>query len=542
MFYAHHAPHHHIQARRFVHALLPFVILATALLFFGWATHTAQAAPTAELTVNSTADLIADDGQCTLREAITAANTDTASGAMVGECDAGSGDDIINLPAGEYKLLLFGDEDNNVTGDFDISSNMHIRSQNGDKVVLHGNFVDRLFEISANTVVTIEAVTIQYGQATTGGGIRNLGNLTLRDSAVLSNTATSGVGGGLVTGGGAGPIATIINSTFVNNMAGGVGDAIYAGNSSGTLHLLQSTVSGNGDRAVSLNAATVTIENSILANSTGAGRDCQISNGASVSISNTVVESANCQAGYVANVQTGDPALGALDNNGGPTPTVALLSNSPAIDAGNSATCEATDQRGELRSNDHNCDIGAFELQFEDSPTVIVDALVLNEPQSFGPTLITLTLKGGTDPGTITITRKLQHPIHHPSDPVGNGEMKLSWFISADVEAGLNIEATFCYTNANLATLKGRERDLKIWWKEAGDGFIPASPQDPVDRAANCITATEVQHFSQWTLAAQRPSLVEMSGISAETNQVPLLLAAFTTLLVTTGVARRRQQ
>src|SRR5689334_9821322 len=38
------------------------------------------------ITVNSTADTVANDGQCTLREAITAANTDTASGAAAGEC------------------------------------------------------------------------------------------------------------------------------------------------------------------------------------------------------------------------------------------------------------------------------------------------------------------------------------------------------------------------------------------------------------------------------------------------------------------------
>ena len=49
------------------------------------------------ITVNSTADVASDDGQCTLREAIAAANTDTASGGTVGECAAGVGDDTIDL-------------------------------------------------------------------------------------------------------------------------------------------------------------------------------------------------------------------------------------------------------------------------------------------------------------------------------------------------------------------------------------------------------------------------------------------------------------
>src|SRR5260221_1261332 len=44
----------------------------------------------ATITVNSTADVVADDGQCTLREAIIAANTNIPSGAMVNECAAGA--------------------------------------------------------------------------------------------------------------------------------------------------------------------------------------------------------------------------------------------------------------------------------------------------------------------------------------------------------------------------------------------------------------------------------------------------------------------
>lgn len=47
------------------------------------------------IVVNSTADTTANDGECTLREAIVAANTDTASGVAIGECAAGSGSDTI---------------------------------------------------------------------------------------------------------------------------------------------------------------------------------------------------------------------------------------------------------------------------------------------------------------------------------------------------------------------------------------------------------------------------------------------------------------
>jgi len=57
-----------------------------------------------------------------------------------------------------------------------------------------------------------------------------------------------------------------------------------------------------------------------------------------------------------------DPLLGPLADNGGPNKTMALQPGSPAIDAGNNATCPTTDQRGINRPQGSDCDIGAFEL------------------------------------------------------------------------------------------------------------------------------------------------------------------------------------
>lgn len=82
-------------------AILLFIFISTSLLIISLAylgyknSKTALAAST--IVVNSTADDQDDDGECTLREAIVASNTDTASGALAGECIAGSGDDIINF-------------------------------------------------------------------------------------------------------------------------------------------------------------------------------------------------------------------------------------------------------------------------------------------------------------------------------------------------------------------------------------------------------------------------------------------------------------
>jgi hypothetical protein len=59
----------------------------------------------------------------------------------------------------------------------------------------------------------------------------------------------------------------------------------------------------------------------------------------------------------------GDALIGALGDNGGPTPTHALLSGSPAIDTAAGGACPATDQRGVTRPQGPRCDVGAFEVQ-----------------------------------------------------------------------------------------------------------------------------------------------------------------------------------
>src|SRR5437773_11948373 len=64
--------------------------------------------------VNTAIDELNRDGNCSLREAIRAANLDTA----VDGCLAGNGDDTIFVPAGIYTLTLTGsNEDNAATGD-----------------------------------------------------------------------------------------------------------------------------------------------------------------------------------------------------------------------------------------------------------------------------------------------------------------------------------------------------------------------------------------------------------------------------------------
>jgi hypothetical protein len=76
----------------------------------------------------------------------------------------------------------------------------------------------------------------------------------------------------------------------------------------------------------------------------------------------------DCGFTGTGDLQNTDPQLdpNGLQNNGGPTPTIALLSTSPAIDHIPASNCPATDQRGMTRPDDGEttCDIGAYESNY----------------------------------------------------------------------------------------------------------------------------------------------------------------------------------
>jgi CSLREA domain-containing protein len=102
------------------------------------------------------------------------------------------------------------------------------------------------------------------------------------------------------------------------------------------------------------------ITNSIITNSSS--QDCR-NDGGTFSGSNNLIDDHDSGAC----MDLSDAAVTNLDatlaDNGGPTQTFALLPGSNAIDAGDPATCEATDQRSVARPQGDGCDIGAFELE-----------------------------------------------------------------------------------------------------------------------------------------------------------------------------------
>ncbi len=244
---------------------LPLLLVFTIVgLWFTPHPSPVTAAPATIINVNTTTDELNFDGDCSLREAIRAANTDTA----VDACPAGNGTDTINIPAGTYNLTLTsGDED--AKGDLDVQSDMLIQGAGAASTHIHGQMGERVMEVYQSIQVTVAGVTVSGGQDTggaSGGGILSQGNFTLEDSVVTGNTASSGGGvwnsgvmtitrslitnntdngnaGGAGLGGSPDTLTTIIDSAIAYNVTSHGGGGIFTYN--GDFVLINSTVSHN---------------------------------------------------------------------------------------------------------------------------------------------------------------------------------------------------------------------------------------------------------------------------------------------------------
>ena len=279
-------------------------------------------------------------------------------------------------------------------------------------------------------VLTVTNSTFTSNSTTSsGGGIYNNGTLTVTNSAFSGNHGVNGGGianwypgtamvtnsvfsGNGADGGGGGVFTWSATTTLTNNAFSGntaaYGGGVYAWNGA-TVHITNSTFSGNSASTGGgiYGVSTITVTNSTLSgnSATGGGGAIQASLTARNTIIANSVSSRNCLiytnyaltdgggnlqfGGTIADscgatIPTGDPVLGALADNGGPTQTMALGAGSAALDAANYATCVAAvgspdfgagglDQRGQPRASGSSvCDIGAFE-----QPASLLDDLII---------------------------------------------------------------------------------------------------------------------------------------------------------------------
>jgi hypothetical protein len=276
----------------------------------------------------------------------------------------------------------------------------------GGDVTVSGNHAVWIFLVtradgdSRSGNLTLRNLTIADGFG--AGTIINPGTLTVTNSTFSGNSG--GFRGGAIDN--EGGLVTVTNSTFSDNSADFGGGAIF---NRGTLRVTNSTFSGNhaadiggalflapGEFLEITTEATIT-NTTFSGNSASSGgaifrstRFDDDSGFSVVTLSNTIVADSpsggNCSGDRVGdsgyNVEdtntcgftqaTGslpntDPLLdpGGLQDNGGPTKTIALQPNSPAVDLVAQDACPPpqTDQRGIERPQGHSCDSGAFELE-----------------------------------------------------------------------------------------------------------------------------------------------------------------------------------
>lgn len=381
------------------------ILILSALLL---ATMPVQPAYAATITVTNNND----SGAGSLRQAI----ADAASGDII----TFNGDYTITLTSDMLdidKTLTIDGSGHTITID-GADSFLAIFIFPGQTVSLNNLTVTNGYSAVAGGIYNLGTLTISNSTVSDNssnviaGGIYNSGILTLNNSTLSGNSSTSG-GGGIYNDG----TLTLNNTTFSGNTANDHGGGIY---NDGTLTLNNSTLSDNSARfdgggiynngTLTLNNTTFSsnivnnngggiynrgvlhLSNSILANSTSAsGEDCYNETGDTITTNTNNLIETNGASGHQCGTPAlnADPQLGALADNGGDTQTFALLSGSPAIDAGDNASCESTDQRGVTRPQGTSCDIGAYELESLDTlaPTVQSTSLVASYSGS-GPSTI----------------------------------------------------------------------------------------------------------------------------------------------------------
>jgi uncharacterized repeat protein (TIGR01451 family)/CSLREA domain-containing protein len=361
------------------------------------------------------------DPTCTLRDAVAAANA-TAEGSS-----------FVEVPPGRYVLT---------NGQLSVTQAITIVGVNGGARVttISGNHASRVLSIanpSSNYGVELLGLTIADGETTQpGGGIlvtgahpvhiadsaivdnhttdrgagifRGVGgNLSVNRSLIARNSASFGGGGLFVEGTDAGHSRVdVFSSTFAHNSAS-AGSAVYVGRGtaadSNTAYLTKATIARNtstspggamldGGTASNRQPGTFNLLSSIVAEPGSGTTTC--GSGTFWDDNDNLESSDAGLCGFAGEVgsQTGvDPKLGPLEDNGGPTDTMALANGSPAIDASRGPSDE--DQRSLTASNpqghEPGIDVGAYEAPQD--ANLAISATDSPDPVAAGDT-VTYTL------------------------------------------------------------------------------------------------------------------------------------------------------
>jgi predicted outer membrane repeat protein len=374
---------------------------------------------------------LSDSGTGSLRQAITSA-------------ESAGGSQTINFASGLTGTIALGSALPGLTG------NLTIDGPGASVITVKGVENSTVFTIGSGQTVLLENLTVTGGSSFSldGGGVANNGgNVTLQADVITGNVAQYGGGvfnsgtltitgttisdnnanGFLAMSGGGGidnqGALTIVNSTISGNTCGNFGGAIL---STTAMSLTDSTVYGNVSLYYSnqtggtsqYTPGGIDAEKSCTLNGTiVAGNTYDIYGGPFIGSHDLIGDSGAVPSGSLTltssiigtSISPVTADMDPLGNYGGPTPTQALMADSPAIGQGAVfAAANGVDQRGFVRTPGF-IDIGAFQSADAPEPTLTVTNLNDSGTGSLRQAITTANLDYGLQ--TIVFTPSLTGTI-----------------------------------------------------------------------------------------------------------------------------------
>jgi predicted outer membrane repeat protein len=374
-----------------------------------------------------------------------------------------------------------------IHGELGINTNLEIDGPGAGDLTIDGSNVNRIFTVSSGATAVIEGLTIAHGSAYGGGGINNLGTLTVINVTLSSNSGSYGGGidnadsarltlidctldgnsaddrgGGIASNG----TLTMTDCIFSNNSAATSGGALY---NFGTASLINCTVSRNsvvlvgGGGGIS-SSGSLTLTNCTLSQNSAANAGGGIVNTGTLILTNcTLAENSarNDSGGGIYNLGTATLTSatvsanlagsngGGIDNRPGGEVTLANT-----IVAGNTAG-DGPDALGSFASRGHNL-IGLVRGSsgWVQSDLTNVKPLLAGLGDYGGPTQTMALLAGSPALGAGDVALITNPPFLGPPfkdqrglDRIKNGKVDIGAFESQSLASRLRLTRTLMHTH-----------------------------------------------------------------------------------------------
>ncbi len=402
---------------------------------------------------------IGTDASCSLRDALSYANTAGAGNITFSSTAFGPAN-----PAAQNTITLSNGTLNMPPNTTVAGSGPGLASQ----VTVSGANAYAVFTVGSGvTGSKLTGLTITNGNSPLGGGVYNQGTLVVSASTLSSNTTNSN-GGGIYNQG----ALTVSDSTVSGNTATGNGGGIY---NQGALTVNGGTISGNtavGNGGGVENAGGITN----LANTIVSGNSAP--NGVDFDGSSYIDNGGN-QVGAIS------IGLAPLANYSGPTQTMLPLPGSPAICAGTAANTIGlnTDQRGLARSTTYSStpcvDSGAvqtnYTLAFSTEPPFTANAGQVISPAP----VVQLTESGAVATAAGSLVSISGSPVTlsgTTSATLSSGVTAFSNLIVISGTSSETLTATIALNSSLLLNLAAASSSVSVLSSQAITFAPPTSP------------------------------------------------------------------